>query len=148
MAGNETRGCPERPSWLGTWDGVGRHYDTKGNRCPLCGHDYPDYLTVKNSPFYGGADALVMGCRCRRCGLEFSEWWMLFEGTDSQKANLEYQSTDVPEQDMEANEAWAKVQGGSRRPQLVPDMEDEELMDSITEGLRKSLVDITKNKGE
>ena len=136
MAGTEPREYPNRPEWLASWEGANRSYNTHGNRCPQCGHDYPDYLTVMNSPFYGGSDALMLGCRCMRCGLEFSEWWMLFEGNDSQKAGLEYQSTNVPEQDVEANAKWARER--SRRPKPVPDSENEELMESVVHGLKEA----------
>lgn len=81
--------------WLESWDEGNPYYDTKGNACPRCGEDYPDHIGVGDTIIYGAADALELGCRCRKCSLEFKEYWIWLDGTNSGRTELHYSGTTV-----------------------------------------------------
>lgn len=75
------------------WDEERTDYDTRGNRCPRCGREYPTHSGVKDVHVFGASDALEIGCTCDGCGLEFSELWIWDEVDKA--IGLRYNSTLV-----------------------------------------------------
>lgn len=86
----------ERSEWLGwiePWEEGRASYRTGGNRCPRCGESYPDHVGIKDALIYAAMDAVKMRCRCRKCGLEFNEFWMWIEDDKQHEIALGYQDT-------------------------------------------------------